>query len=86
MIPALLPQDLAFTVQRAMVRFWTNFAKFGNPTPNTFDPMVGAATWPIFTTANHAFMNIGTVLTSQTWPNRDRMDMWQRLDNLYGPN
>ncbi|KAJ2948618.1 hypothetical protein O0L34_g7871 [Tuta absoluta] len=45
------------SVVRKMVRVWSNFAKFGNPTPQG-DPLLEDLQWPPYTTENTNFLHI----------------------------
>ena len=82
-----LPSDHAFVISRIMVRLWSNFAKYGNPTPTIFDPVVENTIWPLMTPANNEYIEIGTTfgnnLQTSTHPFRARIDMWRRLDQLH---
>lgn len=80
-VPAL-PGDHAFTVSRMMVRLWSNFAKYGNPTPTSFDPLLHNTIWPLMT-VNNEFLDIGSFLQNQLHPMRERLDMWQMLINQF---
>lgn len=77
----VLPGDEAFAIQRRQVRLWTNFYKFGNPTPTIADPMINAL-WPRLT-ANEDYMDIRASLVPGFHPNRARMDVWHALDNQF---
>lgn len=80
-IPAvILPSNHANVVRRRMVRLWTNFAKFGNPTPNT-DGLI-TAIWPRFT-SNMEFYDIGHDLVPGTHPHGARMALWNDLKNRF---
>ncbi|XP_058792783.1 juvenile hormone esterase-like [Phymastichus coffea] len=44
---SLSSNDPTYITRRRMVRFWTNFAKYGNPTPNGHkDTLLQGITWP----------------------------------------
>ncbi|XP_039749175.1 juvenile hormone esterase-like [Pararge aegeria] len=53
----------------------TNFAKYGNPTP---DSSLGVE-WPKYTAETETFMDIGEELTIDTKPRACMMDFWQRI-------
>lgn len=74
-----LPSDHAFVVSRMMVRLWSNFAKYGNPTPTSFDPLLHNTVWPLMTPANNEYLDIGASLQNLQHPMRDRLDMWRNL-------
>ncbi|CRL03418.1 CLUMA_CG016445, isoform A [Clunio marinus] len=58
----------ARTVRDRVVRLWTNFAKYGNPTPNT-DNLVNQ-NWPPFDQTTRTYLEIGKELTVKNEPNR----------------
>lgn len=80
-VTPVLPNDPALVVQRRYVRLWTNFFKYGNPTPTTLDPLVPTQ-WPRMN-ATEQFMEIGRELKVDAHPNRYRMDIWHALDQLF---
>ena len=79
----VLPTNHAFTVRRRVVRLWTNFARFGNPTPST-DSLI-TTIWPRYTTQNQEFLDIGTELTSQRIPMNGRLTIWNNFQNRFDP-
>lgn len=79
----VLPSNEAFNVQRRVVRMWTNFFKYGNPTPSRMDPLL-QATWPLLTT-NEEFMDINSTLSIGVHPFRNRMDIWHAFDQRFLP-
>lgn len=80
--PPLLPTNPAITTRRRMVRMWSNFAKSGNPTPTT-DAAVNQIWSPV--QGSQEFMDIDTNLIPGTYPNPERMEMWDRLRSTYAP-
>ncbi|XP_046426320.1 esterase E4-like [Neodiprion fabricii] len=59
-------------VINTMIRLWTNFAKYGNPTPNE-DPL----TWKPVTPDEFNFLNIsGRDTRLQINPNQERLRFW----------
>lgn len=80
-IPAvILPSNHANVVRSRMVRLWTNFAKFGNPTPTT-DALI-TAIWPRLT-SNMEFLDIGHNLVPGTNPHGARMALWNDLKSRF---
>jgi carboxylesterase type B len=77
------PGDEAFTVQSRFVRLWTNFIRYGHPTPSTLDPLIQTA-WPQMTT-NEEFFDINGTLTSDVRPFRSRLDIWHAFDQRFNP-
>lgn len=82
-IVPVLPSDQAFTVQRRFVRLWTNFFKYGHPTPSLIDPLINA-NWTQLT-PNENFLDIGSALTMDTHPNAGRMNVWHVFDQRFNP-
>ena len=56
-------------VSRHMVRYWTNFAKTGDPNGE------GVPVWPLFDSANAATQVIGLVPVSQPGIDKERLDL-----------
>jgi Carboxylesterase family len=79
----VLPSDEAFLIQRRYVRMFTNFFKYGNPTPTLRDPLV-TAQWPILTQSEQ-FMDIGRSSKPDFHPFQDRMDIWHAFDQRFNP-
>lgn len=77
----VLPSNHANVVRRRMVRLWTNFAKFGNPTP-TIDALI-TENWPRMTN-NLEFLDIGHDLRAGVNPFANRLNLWQDLFNRFG--
>lgn len=82
-VTPVLPSDVAFTVQRRFVRLWTNFMRFGHPTPSPMDPLVQPA-WPQMTQSEE-FYDINTTLTADVRPFRARLDIWHAFDQRFNP-
>lgn len=79
-----LPSNQANVVRRRMGRMWTDFAKFGTPTPLT-DALI-TTTWPRVTNINTMeFMDIGENLVMGTHPYGDRMTFMRRIRDQYVP-
>lgn len=77
----ILPSNHANVVRRRMVRLWTNFAKFGNPTPTT-DALI-TTIWPRMT-ANLDYYDIGAESTAGRNPKGSRLNVWQDLFTRFG--
>lgn len=82
-ITPVAPGDQAFLVQRRMVRMWTNFFKYGNPTVTLFDPLTPEL-WRALT-VNEEFMDIDLPLRADVHPFRARMDLWHGFDQRFNP-
>ena len=82
-VTPVLPGDEAFRVQRQFIRLWTNFFRFGNPTPWPQDPLIRIQ-WPLMT-ANEDFMNIDSNLEIDVRPFQSRLDVWHAFDQRFSP-
>lgn len=80
--PPLFPTNESIMTRRRMVRLWTNFAKFGNPTQNT-DLIVNTRWDRVFGTQE--FLDIGDGLTPGRWPFQSRLDFWNALQAKHVP-
>ncbi|XP_030027948.2 esterase FE4-like [Manduca sexta] len=68
------------TTRNRMVKMWTNFAKYGNPTPNEDDPLLQITWDPVDNSERLNYLSIGSELTKGRNPYYERMKFW---DNLY---
>lgn len=75
-----LPSNQANVVRRRMSRMWTDFAKYGTPTPFT-DTLI-TTTWPRVGN-NLEFMDIGENLVPGTYPYGERMRFMDGLKEKY---
>ncbi|KAG5882682.1 hypothetical protein JTB14_019683 [Gonioctena quinquepunctata] len=65
------------------VRLWTNFAKYGNPTPET-DEMMNRVLWkPIESDSADGIFEINKVVKVTTNLERDRISFWDQLYQQY---
>ncbi|XP_072387102.1 esterase FE4-like isoform X3 [Diabrotica undecimpunctata] len=60
--PVEPPNDLDILVRKRLVKIWTNFIKYGNPTPEK-DPLLLNITWRRMTPADNNYFNIDAKLT-----------------------
>lgn len=77
----LNPSD-ALTRKR-LIKLWTNFAKFGNPTPEK-DSILSDVTWEKVETNKFNFMDIGEEIKMLVEPNEKNNRFWRSLYNVYG--
>ncbi|XP_044745324.1 uncharacterized protein LOC123307172 [Coccinella septempunctata] len=70
------------TVKR-MVTLWTNFAKFGNPTPEGNDLNL---TWQPATKDNHLYLDIGDELLMKKNPFHERNQFWDEIYKEHAKN
>uniref|UniRef100_A0A2H1WF30 SFRICE_025836 n=1 Tax=Spodoptera frugiperda TaxID=7108 RepID=A0A2H1WF30_SPOFR len=66
-------------VERVLT-LWTNFAKYGNPTP---DDSLGAK-WAPYTLENQEYLDIGNELKAGTAPDAEETQFWDKLYEKYG--
>ncbi|PZC74214.1 hypothetical protein B5X24_HaOG200148 [Helicoverpa armigera] len=59
---------------------FTNFAKFGNPTP---DPSLGTI-WPEYTTSTKAYVDIEDTLVQKTEPEAESLAFWKTIFEYAG--
>ncbi|XP_013141551.1 PREDICTED: cholinesterase 1-like [Papilio polytes] len=60
---------------------WTNFAKYGNPTP---DKSLGVI-WKPYTLEGQDFLDIGNNLAARTAPDKDELEFWECVFKKYCP-
>ncbi|KFB36098.1 AGAP002863-PA-like protein [Anopheles sinensis] len=76
----------AITVRNRMLRLWTNFAKYGNPTPSA-DALLQNVIWsPISGGTVNAGLDIGHNLISGPNPIASRHNQWVELAGRYANN
>lgn len=80
-VTPVLPGDEAYAIQRRHVRLWTNFFRFGDPTPTLMDPLINAM-WPPMT-MNNDFLDIGLNLQPDVHPFANRLDAWRNFDERF---
>ncbi|CAH4034089.1 unnamed protein product [Pieris brassicae] len=61
---------------------WTNFAKYGNPTP---DNNLGI-TWSPYTLQSEDYLDLGNVLAVGKTPEEEELKLWEDLFNEYYPH
>ena len=83
-VTPVLPGDEAFRVQRQVVRMWTNFIRFGSPTPSIIDVLLRVR-WPLMT-VNEDFLDIGSNLQPGNRPFQIRMAVWDSFEQRFNPN
>nr|WGO51730.1 putative antennal esterase CXE34 [Ectropis grisescens] len=67
------------TTRARMVRMWTNFSKYGNPTPDENDPLIQITWDPVENQDKLNYLSIGAELTKGTNPFQERMSFWDDL-------
>ncbi|XP_044727814.1 esterase E4-like [Chrysoperla carnea] len=76
--PLFGPNDPAIRTVERMTKLYTNFAKFGNPTPEK-DPITDRVIWEPFTSDNKKYMNIQCTLKMKQDMFAERYAIWNRL-------
>ncbi|GJQ85456.1 hypothetical protein Trydic_g23879 [Trypoxylus dichotomus] len=72
-------------VRYKLVRLWTNFAKYGNPTPKKEELLDNQIWLPIdHDKVDVDFLDIGSQLTPSVNPHREDMVFWDNLYAKYG--
>ncbi|XP_052741138.1 uncharacterized protein LOC112044151 [Bicyclus anynana] len=71
----------AFKMIDQLTTLWTNFAKYGDPTP---DDSLGAK-WLPFTSTNQEYLDIGEILVPKTFPDKEEIDFWESVFQEYLP-
>ncbi|CAB3254976.1 unnamed protein product [Arctia plantaginis] len=65
-----------------MTTLWTNFAKFGNPTP---DKSLGVE-WRPFDSEKKEYLDIGNKLAMSNAPDKEELELWENIFMEYLPN
>ncbi|CAK1542416.1 unnamed protein product [Leptosia nina] len=61
---------------------WTNFAKYGNPTP---DNSLGVS-WKPYTLEEEDYLDLGNTLEAKTAPEREEIELWESVFREYYPH
>ncbi|XP_037897614.1 esterase B1 isoform X1 [Glossina fuscipes] len=81
------PNSLEILVKNRMVRMWTNFAKYGNPTPaHRVDNLINTIWLPISPDSvmdNLSFMDISATLDVRKNPEFERQQFWDYMYEHY---
>jgi len=75
------PSDHAATVRNRYIRLFTNFAKFGNPTPTT-DNLIETI-WPQYDAKDEAYIDIGYDLKIKNHHNQERLEVWHEFQERF---
>lgn len=65
--------------RKRVVKMWTNFAKYGNPTPNPDDSLLQVTWDPVENKNQLHYINIGTEITKGKNPFYERMAFWDKF-------
>ncbi|XP_070851841.1 esterase B1 isoform X5 [Drosophila suzukii] len=83
---SLDPKSMEVQVKNRMVRMWTNFAKYGSPTPDIEDPSLTTKWTPIDPTNvmnSLNYMDISANLAMKTNPEPERQRFWDEMYQHY---
>ncbi|OWR41013.1 juvenile hormone esterase-like [Danaus plexippus] len=69
----------SITTRNRVVRLWTNFAKYGNPTPDENDALLQITWDPVENEEKLNYLSIGSELTKGRNPYYERMKFWDKL-------
>ncbi|KAJ0183509.1 hypothetical protein K1T71_001485 [Dendrolimus kikuchii] len=70
-----------FKMIDAVTKLWVNFAKYGNPTPDSSFGVV----WSPYTLEDQAYLNIGKELDTKNIPDKEEKLFWESLFKQYSP-
>ncbi|XP_013141553.1 PREDICTED: esterase B1-like [Papilio polytes] len=70
-----------FNLIEQVTKLWTNFAKYGNPTP---DESLGVI-WKPYSLEGQDFLDIGNNLVAGSSPDKDELEFWERIFKKYCP-
>ncbi|CAB3239295.1 unnamed protein product [Arctia plantaginis] len=71
-------RDLELT-RKKVLKMWSNFAKFGNPTPDDNDPLLQITWDPVENKDRLNYLCIGSEITKGRNPFHERMKFWDKL-------
>ncbi|XP_045494497.1 esterase FE4-like [Colias croceus] len=69
----------SITTRNRVIKMWTNFAKYGNPTPTDNDDLLQITWDPVENENKLNFLSIGADLTKGRNPFYERMMFWEKL-------
>ncbi|XP_045467758.1 juvenile hormone esterase-like [Harmonia axyridis] len=77
------PSESDLVTRERLVRMWTNFAKYHNPTP-TVDPVLQNLTWQPAQPTSINYLNIDKDLKNLKDPNWNYTEFWSSIYKNYG--
>ncbi|CAG4979003.1 unnamed protein product [Colias eurytheme] len=80
-LPEVKVDSKTYKMIEQVTKLWTNFAKYGNPTP---DDSLGAQ-WLPYTSEQKHYLDIGEKLTPRVAPDEEQMQFWEHLYREYCP-
>ncbi|KAF5273125.1 hypothetical protein FQA39_LY07615 [Lamprigera yunnana] len=82
--PTIIPGSVEDDGMRRCVTLWTNFAKYGNPNPPQFDPLINVIWKPVKNGVLN-YLEIGENLTTGVNPDEKRMKLWDDIYSIKYP-
>ncbi|GLH15213.1 Esterase FE4 [Gryllus bimaculatus] len=82
-LPEVSENSSSARIRREMVRLWTNYIKFGDPTPID-DPLLQGVDWKPFTKHEHNYLYIGEELHSGKDLYKNRSLFWEGFYRKFG--
>lgn len=79
----MVPTNAAILTRNRMVRMWTNFAVFGDPTPVT-DSLIPTR-WNRYTLANEEILEIEDNLHLRNAAFSGRLQKWHEFQDRFNP-
>lgn len=80
----ILPNNQAITIRRRMVRMWSNFATFGDPTPVT-DSLI-TTRWARYTLEGQNYLDIEDESVNRNNPQNGRLTQWHIFQDRFNPS
>ncbi|KAI5639508.1 carboxylesterase family domain-containing protein [Phthorimaea operculella] len=81
-LPKVEKDSETYKLMNNVTTLWTNFAKFGNPTP---DSSLGVK-WEPFTAEEKNYLDVGNQLRASQNPDEEEIKFWETIFKQYYPN
>lgn len=81
--PPIKPGSIEDQCVDRMVKMWTNFAKYGDPTPKKHLDSTLNVKWPAAKIGALHYLEIGNTLNLGKMPDKDRIEFWDKLYEKY---
>ncbi|XP_035435877.2 juvenile hormone esterase-like [Spodoptera frugiperda] len=69
-------------VQKKMIKMWTNFVKYGNPTPDNEEDL--GLKWPSYTSEKKEYLHIDKQMQIKQDLNKKRYEFWDQFIDKWG--
>ncbi|XP_060524379.1 cocaine esterase-like [Cylas formicarius] len=80
-LAGLIPTETDLVMKSRMVKLWTNFAKYLNPTPEPDDALLQKVQWPKLRAGDLSYLDINVTLKVETNPKADTYSKWNTTYN-----